>query len=577
MAARETHEDRGTRWQATELRQRALARLRGGIPVWGEAIDGASLLRAALGGQGRLRAKRERVNALNVFPVPDGDTGTNMVLTMQAACDKARADGTGSAAGVAAALAQGALMGARGNSGVILSQLWRGLALGLEGCQEIRAEDFARALRLARDTAYQGVLRPVEGTILTVATDAAAEAGAAVGEGLISVVDLLERVVRAAEQSVRRTPDLLPVLKQAGVVDSGGAGLFYILEGMLRSAYGEKLEDDQPEATTSPRIPLGLLTELEEGQDWEVVVDIRLRDGACTHDLQGLLDPIGTSLQIGEGDGVCRVHVHLAEGRQYEVVEVLRGVGTVLRAALENLRDQVEAETRDAPRPAAPARVQPGQTAAVVVASGEGFIRLVTSLGAAAVVEGGPLMNPSVQSILEAVSQVPTDRVVLLPNDPNVLQAARQAAQLSHKQVAVVPAKSVPQGIAALIALDPEEGVEQVAARMTEALGHVRTGELARATRSVRIDGVDVVEGQVIGIIDGALKSAADQMGEALLSLLAAVGGGEAELLTIYYGAGVLRGEAEGLGERARRVWPRLEVEVLEGGQPHRPIVFSLE
>lgn len=567
-----------TRLQAVELRQRAMARLRSGIPVWGEAIDGASLLNAALAGLGRIRAMRERVNALNVFPVPDGDTGTNMVLTLQAACDKAREGEQGSAADVAAALAQGALMGARGNSGVILSQLWRGFSLGLEGCEDIRGDDFARALERAKETAYRGVIRPVEGTILTVATDAAAEAREAVGEGIQSVVDLLERVVRAAEESVRRTPDLLPMLRQAGVVDSGGAGLFYMLEGMLRSAYGEKLEDEEPGASLPTRPSPVLHEQVEAGQDWEVVMDVALRGDASTRDLQALLEPIGTSLQIGEGEGVCRVHLHLAEGRQDQAIETARGAGVVLRATLENLRAQVEGTTGLASGKAPGlGSVRPGQIAVVAVASGGGFARLVTSLGAAAVVEGGSLMNPRVDEVLAAVSHVPTDRVIVLPDDPNILEAARQAAQLSRKQVAVVPAKSVPQGIAALLCFDPEGDLEEVASAMTEALAEVRTGELARATRSARIDGAEVVGGQVIGMMDGALRSAADTMGTALLDLLAAAGGEKAELLTMYYGAGIVRGEAEGLADQVRRGWPALEVEVMEGGQPHRPIVFSLE
>lgn len=568
----------GPREQAVELRQRALARLRSGIPVWGEAIDGPSLLLAALAGLGRLRAMRERVNALNVFPVPDGDTGTNMVLTMQAACDRARENGHGSAASVAAALAQGALMGARGNSGVILSQLWRGLSLGLEGCEAVRAEDLARALEMAKETAYRGVVRPVEGTILTVATDAAAEARTAVGLGVRSVVDLLARVVEAAERSVRRTPDLLPTLKQAGVVDSGGAGLFYLLEGMLRSAYGEKLEDDEPEAKLPVR-PAGLPSSfVEEGQDWELVVDIALRDGAASADLRSLLEPMGTSLQIGDGDGICRAHLHLAEGRQYEAIEAARASGTILRATLENLRAQVEGtQGSEAARAQPMLSIRPGQIAAVAVASGKGFARLATSVGAAVVVEGGPLMNPSVVEILAAVSHVPSDRVVILPDDPNVLETARQAAQLSHKQVAVVPSRSVPQGIAALLCLDPEGELDEVACAMTEALSQVRTGELARATRSAQIDGVEVHEGQVIGMADGALRSAGDDPEQALLGLLSAAGAEKAEILTLYYGEGIVGGEAERLADVARRRWPALEVEVLEGGQPHRPIVLSLE
>lgn len=308
------------------------------LPVWGESIDAGNLLAAARAGLARLRAVREHVNAMNVFPIPDGDTGTNMVLTMQSACDEAGRHPASHAGAMAAALAHGALVGARGNSGVILSQLWRGFAAGLHECDVIRAEDFARAWREASRAAYQSVGRPVEGTILTLSADVAAAAQAAVPDGVCSVVDLLARVVEEARRSLQRTPDLLPILRQAGVMDSGAAGLFYILEGMLRAAYGEDLDDRPPEnlQAEAPRQHAGL--EVETGQDWEMVVDLRLAGAASADAVRRSLALMGTSLQIGRGDGWCRIHIHVADGCERRVAEALRPLGILCSVNLENLR-----------------------------------------------------------------------------------------------------------------------------------------------------------------------------------------------------------------------------------------------
>ncbi len=313
----------------------------GGLPVWGETIGAGDLLAAAQAGLTRLRSVREQVNAMNVFPIPDGDTGTNMVMTMQSACEEAGRQPVSTAEATAAALAHGALVGARGNSGVILSQLWRGFAAGLRGCEAVCAEDFARAWREASRAAYESVGRPVEGTILTVSADVASAAQAAVSEDVRSVVDLLARVVAEAHRSVQRTPDLLPILRQAGVTDSGAAGLFFILEGMLRAAYGEdpadRTPDDIPVDTTCRSDAL----EVEPGQDWEVVVDLRLPGQAAADSIRRSLARLGTSLQIGQGDGWCRVHIHVADGCERLVTEALRRLGAVCSVNIENLRPPV--------------------------------------------------------------------------------------------------------------------------------------------------------------------------------------------------------------------------------------------
>ncbi len=290
-----------------------------------------------------LRANQEVVNALNVFPVPDGDTGTNMVLTLQSAVDEIGDSDERAIGKVAHSLAHGALMGARGNSGVILSQLWRGFSRALGEREVMDAQAFAEALDEARETAYKGVIKPVEGTILTVSKDMASAAAAAIDEGTESGFEILEIIVAAAEESVERTPDLLPVLKDAGVVDSGGKGLFFIFEGALRAAYRQPL--DQPLMVVQPLSSInleGAIEAIEPGQDWEVVIDFKPMDTFDLKTFYGRLEDLGTSIQVGEGDGLYRMHIHVPDQTEYEPIEYIKGLGTITRVEIENLMDQME-------------------------------------------------------------------------------------------------------------------------------------------------------------------------------------------------------------------------------------------
>ncbi len=350
-----------------------------------------------------LRTNQQTVNSLNVFPVPDGDTGTNMTLTMQSAIDALGDSSEPSAGKVAKTLAHGALMGARGNSGVILSQLWRGLARAVDDEPTIDAASLAHALSEARDTAYKGVVHPVEGTILTVAKDSARAAQQALDDGAASVLDVLERVVDEADASVQRTPDLLPVLREAGVVDSGGKGLFYILEGMLRSIYGLPL--DQALSTVQPLSALQLqdaAQSIEPGQDWEVVIDFRPSSTLDVQSFYARLEEIGTSIQVGEGDGIYRMHIHVPTYAKSEPERYVESLGTIKRVTFENLMEQMaEQSAQPASSVLKLAPVTPGQLAVVAIAPGSGIAEVFASLGVAAIVEGGQTMNPSTQDILE--------------------------------------------------------------------------------------------------------------------------------------------------------------------------------
>ena len=542
-------------------------------------VDGLGLRRLTEGGLLWLRTNQQIVNSLNVFPVPDGDTGTNMVLTMQSAWAEIANLGERSIGKLCHALAHGALMGARGNSGVILSQLWRGFARTLDNLPSMDSELMVKALAEARDTAYKGVVRPVEGTILTVSKDIAQAAEGALSNGATSTLDILEQIVEAAAQSVERTPDLLPVLRDAGVVDSGGKGLFFILEGMLRTAHGMPL--DRPLASVQPLSSLSLenaVASIEPGQDWEVVVDFRPSAPLDAQAFYKRLEEMGTSIQVGEGDGMYRMHIHVLDNTQYEPIEYVRRLGTITNVAIENLMVQMaDQAANQSIRSLRLATVEPGQIAAVAVAPAMGIARVFASLGVAMIVEGGQTMNPSTEEILNAFENLPTDKIVILPNNKNVLMTARQALDLTAKHVAVVPSKSVPQGIAAMLALTPDGDFETSVATMTKALSTVKTGEVTIATRSVEMDGVDVKEGQVIGLLNGRLAVAGDDPESVTLEMLAQAGVDEAELVTLYYGADLSVMRANQLADKIRERFPKQEVELIEGGQPHYQLIFSVE
>ena len=541
-------------------------------------MDGQSLKRLVEAGLTWLRTNQQTVNALNVFPVPDGDTGTNMVLTMQSAYNEISALGHRSVDDMAAAVSQGALMGARGNSGVILSQLWRGFSRGLQGQEVLDGPGLVKAFAEARDTAYKGVVRPVEGTILTVAKDVAAATEAGLGSTQ-DPIEILALAVKAADESVERTPDLLPVLKQAGVVDSGGKGLFFILEGMLRHIYGEPL--DAPLASVQPISALDFesaMQEVEEGQDFEVVVDFYPQSELNLRSFYGKLEEMGTSIQVGEGEGMYRMHIHVPLENRYLPIDYIMGLGTITKVAMENLVAQMdEIDQRTKGDYFELANVEAGQIAVVTVSPGPGLSRIFASLGVAAIVEGGQTMNPSTQEILAAFEKLPTDKVIILPNNKNIIMAANQAKEVTVKNVQVVPSRNVPQGLSALLALDPDGDVEAIADKMNKSLDLVKAGEITVATRSVEIDGVEVEQGQVIALLDGKLVCSAKSVEEGCMCLLEKANAKEHELITLFFGEDLTATEANRISDKVRETYPGQEIEVQDGGQPHYQFIISVE
>ena len=542
-----------------------------------QQINGLSMKRLVEAGLIWLRTNQQTVNALNVFPVPDGDTGTNMVLTMQSAWNEIKDLGHRSISEMAGAVSKGALMGARGNSGVILSQLWRGFARGIHGKETLDGPTVVKAFAEARDTAYKGVVRPVEGTILTVAKEVALATEAAL-KSTEDPIQILEVAVKAADAAVQRTPELLPVLKQAGVVDSGGKGLFFILEGMLRHVYGESL--DTPTMSVQPISAMNLqdaMEQVEEGQDYEVVVDFLPASDFDLSKFYGRLEQMGTSIQVGEGEGMYRMHIHVPLDKRYEPIDYIMGIGTITKVAMENLLAQMDDIQKSKASRISFTRVEPGQIAVVTVSPGAGLSRIFASLGVAAVVEGGQTMNPSTQDILNSFENLPTDKIIILPNNKNIVMAANQAKEVTVKQVAVVPSRTIPQGLSAMLSLDPNAELQAVAEKMTKALENVRTGEITTATRSVEIDGVKVESGQVIALLDGKLVASAGSVEEGCLAFLEKANAAEHELITLFYGQDTTHAEANQIADTIRNKYSGQEVEVQAGGQPHYQFIIAVE
>jgi hypothetical protein len=540
-----------------------------------EPIDGQGVKDLVIAGMTWLQTNQAIVNALNVFPVPDGDTGTNMMLTMKSALDEIEQSPERHAGAMFGSVAQGALMGARGNSGVILSQLWRGMAQALEKQEKLTTVGLIDALSQASKTAYKGVVRPVEGTILTVSKDVASAV-----EGIkmtaMSPVEVLEIAVLAAAESVERTPELLPILKEAGVVDSGGKGYFFILEGMLRYINGEPLDIPISDVRTLSALDFEhSMEEVEEGQDYEVIVDFRPQSELDLEIFYGKLEEMGTSIQVGEGSGMYRMHIHVPTDNLYVPIDYCLGLGVVTNVAIENLMAQmqeIEARTKIEVKP-----IEAGTIGVVAVAPGTGIAKVFASLGVAALVEGGQTMNPSTQDILASFENLPTDKIVILPNNKNIIMAAEAAAELTVKQVKVIKSRTVPQGLAAMLRLAPNGDFEETTADMESAMDDVETGELTTATRDVELDGVPVKNGQIIGLHNGKLVIATDSLEDGVKALLEKIGLDDYELVTLFYGSDMTPGGAQEIAELIQENYKGIEVEVQEGGQPHYHFILSIE
>jgi len=529
------------------------------------------------------------VDALNVFPVPDGDTGTNMNLSMTSGAKEVEQIDTANIGKVAQSLSRGLLMGARGNSGVILSQLFRGFGKSIEQKSEINAKEFAAAFQAGVDTAYKAVMKPVEGTILTVAKDAAKKA-VLTAQTETDIIKVMEAVVNEAEASLERTPELLPVLKEVGVVDSGGKGLLYVYEGFLASLKGEKLSEkaaalpslnDLVSAEHHKNAQRHMNTEdIEFGYCTEFMVKLdsgkrNFNEDTFRQDLSGF----GDSLLVVSDENIAKVHIHA----EYpgEVMTYAQKYGSLINMKIENMREQHTAilsqnkQETAAPAEKAPAEKQP--YGIVTVAMGEGIAELFESIGATKVIEGGQTMNPSTEDIVQAIKDANADTVVILPNNSNIVMAANQAADVAGQHVIVIPTKTVPQGMAALLAFNPALGADENEAAMLDAIGEVKSGQITYAVRDTNIDGIDIKKGDFMGILNGKIVETASDQLTAAKKLIAGMIDEDSEIVTVIKGEDAPEEEAEELAAFISETYEDVEVEVHDGKQPLYSYILAVE
>jgi DAK2 domain fusion protein YloV len=563
----------------------------GGFGVGLNRLDGVALSNMIANGAANLSQNADYVDSLNVFPVPDGDTGTNMNLTMTSGAKEVAAMNTSDIAEVSSKFARGLLMGARGNSGVILSQLFRGFGKAVEGKTELTTVDFAEALKRGVDTAYKAVMKPVEGTILTVAREAADEALLA-SESTSDFTEFMKRVIVEAKASLDRTPDLLPVLKEVGVVDSGGQGLLVIYEGFLASLEGKELEkphtpvmDALIEAEHHAHAAQGFMSteDIEFGYCTEIMVrfqEDKLKDTPFNEDaFRNELSELGDSLLVVADEELLKVHVHVETPG--EVITKGQRFGELVAVKIENMRQQhstiLEEEhganqhgIQQAEKPKAPFAI-------VTVAMGEGVSELFRSLGAAHVIEGGQTMNPSTEDIVKAIESAHAEHVFIFPNNSNIIMAAEQAASVAPCGVSVIPTKTVPQGLAAAIAFNPEADVEMNEQAMKAAAATVKSGQVTYAVRDTSIDGVEIKKDEHMAIAEKKIVSSSPSSLEAAKRLVDALIDADDEIVTILTGEGSSASDVEALTSYIESVNDEIEIEVHDGKQPLYSYIFSVE
>ncbi|XCA82426.1 DAK2 domain-containing protein [Exiguobacterium mexicanum] len=558
-------------------------------------LDGLVFANMVANGAANLSQNADYVDSLNVFPVPDGDTGTNMNLTMTSGAKEVAALNSANIADVSSKFARGLLMGARGNSGVILSQLFRGFGKAIEGKTEVSTVDFAEALKRGVDTAYKAVMKPVEGTILTVAREAADEALRA-SESTSDFNEFMELVIVEAKASLERTPDLLPVLKEVGVVDSGGQGLLVIYEGFLASLEGKELEkphapvmDALIEAEHHAHAAQGFMSteDIEFGYCTEIMVrfqDEKLKDVPFNEDaFRNELSELGDSLLVVADEELLKVHVHVETPG--DVITKGQRYGELVAVKIENMRQQhstileeehganqhgVQTAAPTAPKAKAPFAI-------VTVAMGEGVSELFRSLGAAHVIEGGQTMNPSTEDIVKAIEAANADHVFIFPNNSNIIMAAEQAASVAPCGVSVIPTKTVPQGLAAAIAFNPEADVETNESVMKAAASAVKSGQVTYAVRDTSIDGVEIRKDDHMAIAEKKIVASSASSLEAAKALVDALVDADDEIITILTGEGSSAEDVAALSAYIESKNDEIEIEVHDGKQPLYSYIFSVE
>ncbi len=548
-----------------------------------QSLDGIKFAEMVQMGAHHLYQNANYVDSLNVFPVPDGDTGTNMNLSMTSGAKETEHAASEHIGKTAQALSKGLLMGARGNSGVILSQLFRGFGKFIEKESTIDAKGFAGAFQAGVDTAYKAVMKPVEGTILTVAREAAKK-GVEVAETENDIIAVMEAFTAEAKASLDRTPDLLPVLKEVGVVDSGGQGLLFVYEGFLASLKGEALPEKN-DATLDDLIN----AEHHRAQDFMNTADIEF--GYCTEIMVRLeegkepfneeqfrneLNPLGDSLLVISDEEIAKVHIHSEQPGS--VLSIGQKYGSLIKIKVDNMREQHSAivgEEHKAPTPAK--KVEKHPYAIVTIAMGEGVAELLRSIGASYVIEGGQTMNPSTEDIVKAVQEIGAEKVLILPNNKNIVMAAEQAVELLEIDAAVVPTKTIPQGMAAILAFNPEAAVDVNKKTMSEAFTNVKTGQVTYAVRDTSIDGVEIHKDDFMALAEGKIVLSTPALKDAAEKVIKDLVNEDAEIVTVIYGEDTTEQAASELVAFIEESYPDVEVELFNGKQGLYPYIISVE
>ncbi|MBZ0301582.1 MAG: DAK2 domain-containing protein [Anaerolineae bacterium] len=555
------------------------------VDIENQVCDGHRLKWLVAAGLAWLEQNHEKVDQLNVFPVPDGDTGKNMMLTLRSAYREVSGMDESEVGIVGDAIAHGALMGARGNSGVILSQLWQGFAESIRGLDSFDAPVFAQACQSAVKLAYRSVTTPVEGTILTVAREATE---AVVRHSELyqeqNLQKLLTVMVDAAQVSLKGTPDLLPVLKKAGVVDSGGQGLVYMLQGMLRLMNGEAVLRPNGKVPVTDTHEWQEALEPEDAEGYGYDVQFLMHGQALDVDaIRTDIDAMGWSTLVVGNERLVKVHVHVHDPGQ--PLSYAIGLGASIDdVVVENMQDQYQhyVEDRLARQFEDGAERKLNEVGVIVVASGDGLNTLFAQdLQAAYMISGGQTMNPSTQDFLAAIDSLPHNKIVLLPNNKNIVMAAQQAASLARdKDVRVVPSRTLPQGISAMVAytnVAHSDNIEEVITAMLDSLRDVTSAEVTMATRDVEINGVSVRAGQYIGLLDGDLVVSGDDLYDVLQDVLSQAVDEDSELITLYYGSELDTDSAQALVDRLATRFQDQSVELVRGDQPLYPFIISVE
>lgn len=544
-------------------------------------VDVKMLSRMFLSGAKKLEAKKEWINELNVFPVPDGDTGTNMTLTIMSAASEVSALSDPTMKTLAKAISSGSLRGARGNSGVILSQLLRGFTRVIEKADKVDAPTFARAFEKGVETAYKAVMKPKEGTILTVARGAA-EKAMEIAEDCENLESFFADVIAEAEAVLARTPEMLPVLKEAGVVDSGGQGLLEVLKGAFDGYLGKEIDltFEKPKSGVSVKPVSAEESDIKFGYCTEFIIMLEKEfPEKEEHAFKEYLMSIGDSLVVVADDEIVKVHVHTNDPGQ--AIQKALTYGQLSNMKIDNMRlEHHEKVIKEAEKMAAQQAAQePAKEVGFIsVSVGDGMGQIFRELGADYLIEGGQTMNPSTEDVLQAIAHVNAENIFIFPNNKNIILAANQARDLTEdKNIIVIPTKTIPQGITALISYVPDKTVEQNTEEMMEAMKNVKTGQITYAVRDTKIDDKEIRQGDIMGIGDHGILAVGKEIEDTAVAMVQEMADEDSEIISVYYGADVTAEDAEQFAARLEELYPDFDVELNEGGQPIYYYVVSVE